>query len=253
LYSDRRPVVSRAAAAILLAAYLQRMEIQPRDEAPSTSTGNPAAPHPTLRHSTTRHTAQSATTTTTRRHNRPSIRDLNRVAHGETLVQLVVVEDKLPALAAPVHDVEEDVDAALDALADAHGLHGDRGAAGEVDDGHAGAVVGLARVLLQPLPQQLVPAPVARGELLGGEFLHDVVGHLVEDAEEGFWKFVSLIRRHESGKVLPSLSAATRPANGGTLFTVYAPGSWKSGIVWRSWKSNVLPVELAAGKGVNVG
>jgi hypothetical protein len=39
---------------------------------------------------------------------------------------------------------------------------------------------------LQPLPEEFVPAPIACCELLGGEFLHDVVGHLVEDAEEGF-------------------------------------------------------------------
>ena len=237
---------------------MQSITLQPKDTKlnrpkrhhRSTSTRNPTAPHPTLRHSATRHTAQR---TAARRHNRTAVRDLNSVAHGEALVQLVVVKDELPALAAPVHHVEEDVHTALDALADADGLDGYGGTAGEVDDGHAGAVVCFARVLLQPLSEEFVPAPVARRELLGGEFLHDVVGHLVEDAEESFWKFVSCVQQHEIGKALPSLSAATRPANGGTLFTVYAPGSWKSGIVWRSWKSNVLPVELAAGKGVNVG
>lgn len=149
----------------------------------STSTRDPTAAHPALRDSTTRHITQSASA---RRHDGPSVRDLDRIPHGEPLVQLVVVEDKLPALAAPVHHVEEDVDAALDALADADGLHGYGRAAREVDDGHAGTVVCFARVLLQPLPEEFVPAPVARCEFLCGKFLHDVVGHLVEDAEQGF-------------------------------------------------------------------
>lgn len=81
------------------------------------------------------------------------------------LVQVVVVEDKLPAFAAPIDGVEEDVEAAFAALADADGL-------------------GEGVVLHHPLTHVLVPAPVARVEFAGGDFLQDVAGELVEDCKQ---------------------------------------------------------------------
>lgn len=105
----------------------------------STSTRNATASHPTAGNRTARHAAQSAVSTasTTRWHDRAAVSDLNRTSHGEALIELVVVEDELATLTTPVHDVEEDVNAALDALADAHGLDCKRRAVGQVENRHA--------------------------------------------------------------------------------------------------------------------
>ena len=82
------------------------------------------------------------------------------------LVELIVVEKEFSAFARPVRWVEEDVHSALAALREARRLR--------------------HRVVLHhPLPELLVPAPVAAVELCGGGFLQDVAGLGVEYLEEG--------------------------------------------------------------------
>lgn len=54
----------------------------------------------------------------------------------------------------------------------------------EVDEREGGSGVGFLGVLLEPLADDLVPAPVTADELGGREFLEDVAGMLIEDREE---------------------------------------------------------------------
>lgn len=106
-------------------------------------------------------------------------------------VKGIILDLELATLATPVVLVEEDVHTALTALRDALWLNTNGCAVGEVDDGHGSALVGFAGVLLQPLAQDLVPTPIANGELLCCEFLVHVAWRSVEDLEQGLWKLVS--------------------------------------------------------------
>lgn len=107
-----------------------------------------------------------------------------RHARNDLVLELVVVEQELTPLATPVVGLEEDVDAALAALADGTRGHADGDALREVEETERRAGIRLLGVLLQPLPQDFVPAPIAADELVRGELLQDVARVLVEDREE---------------------------------------------------------------------
>ena len=132
-----------------------------------------------------RTTSTARTLTLTRTDRRPE--QPHRHTRNDLILQLVEIKHKLPALATPVIRLEEDVDGALLALADGARGQADRHALRQVDERERGVGVGFLGVFLEPLAQDLVPAPLPAVELVRGEFLQDVARVLVEDGEERFW------------------------------------------------------------------
>ena len=107
---------------------------------------------------------------------------------GQALVvEAVVVQCELLALAAPLLRVEEDVDTTLDLVIEADRLDVGRSAVGVVV---AVNETTWSTVLLDPLAYDFVPAPVAVCQLDSSQLLLHVADFCVEDGEEGVYGIV---------------------------------------------------------------
>lgn len=102
-------------------------------------------------------------------------------------IKMIIVQLQYPPLPPPVHSIKEHVHALFATLRSPDWLRADWRAVSEVDEWERGAGGSFTGVLLQPLPQELVPAPFALHEFGGGALLEHVAWVLVEDGEEGFY------------------------------------------------------------------
>lgn len=101
-----------------------------------------------------------------------------------SMIQLIVVQDELSPLTPPIRGIEEYIHTLLSPVANSHWRRADWCTVSKIHDGQRRATIRVAGVLLQPLPQHAVPAPVSRSEFDGGELLVKVARVLVEDCEE---------------------------------------------------------------------